>query len=378
MKINLCIDQAYYEVPIYYALTNKNQELMNIIIEHLSQKEIIESLSYQRKNKESVYACIFNKLSQNKPIDGQLDEILPEFIKNFINELNPFVILKQQYFRFNSLSFRFKDKELIHPLIYQIQDLSNEVSEFMKAFDIINAKSITTGFNFIDQLFISGNIRWMAHQYMHLAIEKYLKNKQNLKKIERIINSDFPEVKARNYSQRIAKFLENKFGIKIKVDAQKQRNKSKFVFKCKQINDDYLKSSQKCLDQKFENYKKKLKQDKVPEWKLDSTHNFEKNWVVVKDEDTGRYFDAFRSKIDIKKTYYGLNSYYIMQLLKDNSKDLYVLWTHWGRSGDDGEFQRTPFKKYEEAIKEYWKLFKKKFGYKWEEAHLFWDSIRNP
>jgi len=55
------------------------------------------------------------------------------------------------------------------------------------------------------------------------------------------------------------------------------------------------------------------------------------------------YYDVALIKIDIKASYYGINVFYVMQLLFDKAKQIYILWTRWGRIGDFGQFQRTPF-----------------------------------
>ena len=49
-------------------------------------------------------------------------------------------------------------------------------------------------------------------------------------------------------------------------------------------------------------------------------------------------FDVVMIKVDVKAQYYGINGFYLMQLLHDQSKDLYILWTRWGRIGDFGQY----------------------------------------
>ena len=46
---------------------------------------------------------------------------------------------------------------------------------------------------------------------------------------------------------------------------------------------------------------------------------------------------------------------------------MYNLITRWGRFGDDGQYQNTPFTDINEAIKEYNKIFLSKTGNKWEQ-----------
>ena len=46
------------------------------------------------------------------------------------------------------------------------------------------------------------------------------------------------------------------------------------------------------------------------------------------------YYDTALIKVDVKASYYGVNGFYVIQLLRDIAKDLYILWTRWGRIGD--------------------------------------------
>ena len=111
--------------------------------------------------------------------------------------------------------------------------------------DMTNTCSLSTGYNFIDQLFVLGSIRYMNHKNIKPAIERYLKSSSNLKKIEKIINSDFPEMEARNDYKRVALFLQREFGVKIKLQAQKTVARAKILSQFKKVKDDYLVSSQK-------------------------------------------------------------------------------------------------------------------------------------
>ena len=76
-------------------------------------------------------------------------------------------------------------------------------------------------------------------------------------------------------------------------------------------------------------------------------------------------------KIDIKASYYGINVFYLMQLLFDKAKGIYILWTRWGRIGDFGQYQRTPFPTLVAAQIEFIKLFRQKTGNKWEEVNNY-------
>ena len=79
-----------------------------------------------------------------------------------------------------------------------------------------------------------------------------------------------------------------------------------------------------------------------PECEVDD-HKDLKNCEVVQSELVGAdgkkiYYDTVMIKIDVKASYYGVNSFYVIQLLRDKAKDLYLLWTRWGRIGDFGQY----------------------------------------
>lgn len=67
-----------------------------------------------------------------------------------------------------------------------------------------------------------------------------------------------------------------------------------------------------------------------------------------------------------------------MQLVLDKSRDLAILLTRWGRIGEEGAFQKTPFNTHDEAIEEFKKIFEQKSGNKWgkfENFHKKWKKF---
>lgn len=71
--------------------------------------------------------------------------------------------------------------------------------------------------------------------------------------------------------------------------------------------------------------------------KVDKNANLEV-CIVMKDEEGGYYFDILATKVDVKKYWYGVANFYVIQLLFDKVKHIYILWTRWGRIGDVGQF----------------------------------------
>ena len=116
-----------------------------------------------------------------------------------------------------------------------------------------------------------------------------------------------------------------------------------------------------------------VKKPEVPADKHDDLANCEvvQSEVLTKNGDSKLYYDVTLIKIDVKASYYGTNVFYVIQLLHDKAKDLYLLWTRWGRIGDFGQYQRTPFPTLMQAQMEFEKVFRQKSGNKWADVNTF-------
>ena len=65
-----------------------------------------------------------------------------------------------------------------------------------------------------------------------------------------------------------------------------------------------------------------------------------------------------------------------MPLLIEENRDVYVVFTRWGRIGEIGANHRTPFGTLEEAKTEFCKIFKQKTPNEWGEKDNFSKSHR--
>ena len=74
------------------------------------------------------------------------------------------------------------------------------------------------------------------------------------------------------------------------------------------------------------------------------------------------------TKVDLKNGAYGDYVYYKMQMVFDSNRELYIVLTRYGRIGEHGMHQRTPFTDVEEAKKEFKTIFKQKSGNDWDVA----------
>lgn len=93
----------------------------------------------------------------------------------------------------------------------------------------------------------------------------------------------------------------------------------------------------------------------------------EKQYKVYYDEND-RPWDAYMTKVDLANGLYGDYVFYKLQLLHDTNRDLYVVLTRYGRIGETGMNQRTPFTKIEDAKQEFETIFKQKSANEWATA----------
>jgi len=101
----------------------------------------------------------------------------------------------------------------------------------------------------------------------------------------------------------------------------------------------------------------------------EDAHNLH-NLEVVYDNNLGPY-SLYMTKVDIGRGGYGEYLFYRMQVLHDKNRDNYILFTKWGRIGDTGMHQETPYPSKDECIAEFSKIFKDKSGNEWKNKANF-------
>ena len=92
---------------------------------------------------------------------------------------------------------------------------------------------------------------------------------------------------------------------------------------------------------------------------------------VYQDDQSGKYYDVLMTKVDIKARHCSLYNFYKLQLIRNKGKDIYLLLTKWGRIGDEGQHQETPFTTLEECKTEFDKVFKAKTKNDWNNLENF-------
>ena len=124
---------------------------------------------------------------------------------------------------------------------------------------------------------------------------------------------------------------------------------------------------------------------------VDPLSNMSNTGELVWDKQLNVPFDCILTKTDIAYGMYGMHNFYKMQLIKQkfthvtpngDSKgetaaasgaqlsSICILFTRWGRIGDSGQYQRTPFSNIDEAKAEFFKIFKQKTGNDFEDCVL--------
>ncbi|XP_022105519.1 tankyrase-like protein [Acanthaster planci] len=111
-------------------------------------------------------------------------------------------------------------------------------------------------------------------------------------------------------------------------------------------------------------------EEKVPT-PVDEASGMTEGGVVLTDENQDIPYSVTLTKVDVKYGVYGMNNFYVMQIIHQTGKDMMLLFTRWGRIGDEGQFQKTPFNSKEEVIKEFQKIFKAKTGNDWSSVRDF-------
>lgn len=106
----------------------------------------------------------------------------------------------------------------------------------------------------------------------------------------------------------------------------------------------------------------------------DKLGKFGKTAIVYKDE-FGVEYDAYLIKVDLKNGFYAEYVFYKMQVVYDPIRDLYQLFTRYGRIGEDGMMQSTPFPNANECKEEFQKIFKSKSGNDWANKDAF-ESVK--
>lgn len=86
-------------------------------------------------------------------------------------------------------------------------------------------------------------------------------------------------------------------------------------------------------------YEEKQELDYVP---LDTQYRGQKQYKVYYDEEK-KPWDVYMTKVDLTNGPWGDYVFYKMQMLIDTNRGLFIVSTRYGRIGEEGMNQRSPF-----------------------------------
>lgn len=128
-------------------------------------------------------------------------------------------------------------------------------------------------------------------------------------------------------------------------------------------NINYQKDAQDYLDL----IKTNIHKETLVPW--DPNGQFNSDCTVYCDPDNGIY-DCHLTRVDIGREEKDDYLFYKLQIVYDKGRDLWMLFTRWGRIGEVGAFQKTPYSK-EEWIKEFEDIFRSKTKNEWSSRKEF-------
>ncbi|XP_059138557.1 poly [ADP-ribose] polymerase tankyrase-like isoform X2 [Physella acuta] len=110
--------------------------------------------------------------------------------------------------------------------------------------------------------------------------------------------------------------------------------------------------------------------------KVDTNCEIKNSGEVARNPTTNIPYDVTLSKVDVSAGAWGMYNFYKMQVICHTTKNLFILFTRWGRIGDRGQFQHTPYQTLQEAAKEFCKIFKSKTGNDWSNLSKFQNHAK--
>ncbi|KAL4238217.1 hypothetical protein ACF0H5_002929 [Mactra antiquata] len=178
------------------------------------------------------------------------------------------------------------------------------------------------------------------------------------------------KVGAANIARRLQSLLN--------IEADKQEKVSSLPFHTKSDDDNKLSASPVNIELDAEDMVKKLKPvisaeeiSKKTKPKVDKKCMAADTGEIVMDDTVGRPFDVILSKIEVRSLLFDTYNFYKMQIIYHKVKDIYILFTKWGRIGDTGMHQQTPYHTLDEVVVAFCKIFKSKTGNSWSNISSF-------
>ena len=410
-KINLDINEFDKDMhtPLYYAVLNNNIELINLLTDNMNENKYYLFLQKDNKNTDNIspLMLLYNKImdnSLNNLIFGKLLEILDsvtkklkvgylknvaKFLIKYYSKVNKDILIDLSGFNI------IKILDIYHYLIEDCKiDVNSDIDD--KGNNIFFLSAIENNLNLFNNILIKekninfNKINDEGKSLIHYIVSPDpLYSYQNSNFLKSAIKAGFnPTIKdkdgltpldyARKYKYLDMIKILSKNDKKISKEEVKEEDNMEIedVEKDNKINFNYNEISDKYYIEKIEPFiqQNTVVEDKSKTLVCKNCGLIVSNYHVYKD-DNDCYYNINLSKVDINKYCYGEFLFYHIQLLVNDKKKMYNLITRWGRFGDQGQYQNTPFTDLNEAIKEYNKIFLSKTGNEWDKIKQNLDTF---
>ena len=409
-KIKLKINEFDNEnhTPLYYAVSKKNFKMINLLTDNMNKNNFYLFLQRDEKNEKNksplmlLYDIINSKNENNFFNSNEIKllkicfEVTKETKIGYFSNVAKYLInnYKTNYknlFDIKKINNQSDDEMTIitNLYLYLINEckisIMTEIDE--EGNDIFIGAAFKNNYDFFKDILIKEkNINFRKtnknqKSLIHTIISPYsFFSYQNKEFLKTAINCGFDtSLKDKDGFTPLDYAEKYNYNDMIEIlgdkENKKEKNKIKDEMEIEEENDinninyDYKLISQKYYDETVEPYITELNnKDKEDNSKLLVSRNCGltiDNYLVYKDNN-GILYNVNLSKVDISRYLYGEFMFYQLQLLINIKKNMYNLITRWGRFGEIGQYQNTPFNEESEAIKEFNKIFSSKTGNNWE------------
>ena len=407
-KIKLDINEFDNEkhTPLYYAVLKGNTQMIKLITENMKENKYNLFLSKDKKSGISPLNLLYDKINVKKNSNNiiLLKIIYMVTKKTKIGYFKNIAKYLVKNYSENSLKSDKKDEICLILKIFQNLiknckiDINSPIDNDGNDIFILSAKE-NNYFLFNDLLLNEKNSKSIQNTnrdgktLIHMLVSPNpVYSFQNKKFLEKAINKGFKQdIKDKNNLTPLDYAI--KYNFKSMIDILNKSNskatnknkskKDKMDFDIDDIDDIDEKDDKYCFKNINYDYhsisNKYYKEIILPCIKKNYVSDDESKAYIAKNcglklsnyhiykDDKNCLYNVNLGKVDIKRYKYGEFVFYHLQLLVNDKKKMYHIITRWGRFGDRGEYQNTPFNDLEDAIKEFNKIFLAKTGNKWEE-----------
>ena len=411
IKLNKNEFDNFMHTPLYYAVMNNNIQLINLLTENINEKENYLFLQKDSKNEnnKSPLMLLYDKILDNTLSTNILESLLKilytvtkytkiGYFKNVA------IYLSKQDDLTDLDSSQNKEKQNCAKIIQIYEflikecniDINSDIDD--KGNNIFFLSVIENNFKlFNDFLIKEKNINYdkvnkEGKSLIHCIVSpNNLFSFQNIKLLNSALKAGFnPNIKDKEGFTPLYFAYKYKYDDMIKILSKYDKNKydekseeekmdiedNEEINNTYNINYNYNEVSEKYYNEKIEPFiqQNETLEDQTKILVTKDCGLIVSNYHVYKDEN-GCIYNTNLSKVNINKFLYGEFLFYHIQLLVNDKKKMYNLITRWGRFGDIGQHQNTPFTDKNEAIKEYNKLFLSKTGNEWDKIKMNFDNF---